>query len=181
MREYRGPSFKERFRTDLLLDTLCVAMLCGCASYSGSDLRPGQSTVQDVRAAMGEPALQWVEPDHSMQLSYPRGPAGFHSFMVYLDPAGRLQRIENVMDPVSFYRISTGMTEQQVLRILGPSVPQWTQYFPARRELIWEWRYCDEFSHFARFDVLFDEERHTVRTSFGWPEYCGLDPCLCGR
>jgi hypothetical protein len=181
MREYCGPSLKERFRTDILLNTLCVAMLCGCTSYSGSGLKPGESTLQDVRAAMGEPALRWVEADHSMQLSYPRGPAGFHSFMVHLDPAGRVQRIENVMDPVSFYRISPGMTEPQVLRILGPSVPQWTQYFPARRELIWEWRYCDEFSHFARFDVLFDGERQAVRTSFGWAEYCSNDPCLCGR
>jgi outer membrane protein assembly factor BamE (lipoprotein component of BamABCDE complex) len=158
-----------------------AAALCGCVSYSGSSLKPGQSTLQDVRATMGEPAMQWAGADHSLQLSYPRGPAGFHSYMVYLDPAGRLQRIQNVMDPASFYRISPGMTEEQVLRILGPSVPSWTSYFAARRELVWEWRYCDEFSKRARFDVLFDGDSHTVRTSYGAAELCNLDPCDCGR
>ena len=169
-------------RSLLLAGAVSTTTLSGCAGYSGSDLIPGRSTLQDVRASMGEPAVQWVAPDHSTQLSYPRGPAGFHSYMVYLDPSGRLQRIENVMDPASFYRIEPGMTEEDVVRILGPSVPAWTQYFAARRELVWEWRYCNEFSQTSRFDVLFDGDRHTVRTSFGTPELCNdLDPCLCGR
>src|ERR1700756_4068639 len=60
VREYRGQSLKERFWSDILLDTLCVAVLCGCASYGASGLKPGRSTLQDVRGAMGEPALQWV-------------------------------------------------------------------------------------------------------------------------
>jgi hypothetical protein len=169
------------FRAAVASSTLCAAALYGCVSYDGRSLKPGESTVQDVRAVMGEPAMQWAEPDHSLQLSYPRGPAGFHSYMVYLDPNGRLQRIENVMDPASFYRISPGMSDRQVLRILGPSVPAWTNYFAARRELVWEWRYCNESSHRARFDVLFDGDSRTVRTSFGRAELCDLDPCLCGR
>src|SRR5258708_6812445 len=129
--------------------------LCGCASYSGSDLRPGQSSLNDVRASMGQPAAQWSSPDGSMQLSYPRGPSGFHSYMVYLDPAGRLQRIENVMDEASFDRISKGMSESDVVRMLGPAVPAWTKSFDARRELVWEWRYCNDWSQAARFDVFF--------------------------
>ena len=108
MSEYRDPGMKR----GLLVAALCAATAYGCASYSGVDLKPGQSTLQDVRATMGEPAMQWVDPDHSMQLSYPRGPAGFHSYMVYLDPAGRLQRIENVMGSASFYRISPGMARR---------------------------------------------------------------------
>jgi hypothetical protein len=160
---------------------LCAAAVVGCASYDGRSLKPGQSTLQDVRATMGEPAMQWTDPDHSTQLSYPRGPAGYHSYMVYLSPAGRLERIQDVMDPDSFYRISPGMTEEQVLRILGPSVPQWTSYFAARRELVWEWRYCNDSSHRARFDVLFDADSHKVRTSFGNDELCELDDCMCGR
>jgi hypothetical protein len=172
----------EALRNGIFLSALCAAALCACASYSGRDLKPGQSTLQDVRDSMGQPALQWIAPDHSMQLSYPRGPAGFHSYMVYLDPSGRLQRIQNVMDSASFYRIEPGMTEDDVLRILGPSVPAWTTLFAARRELVWEWRYCNEFSQTARFDVLFDADRHTVRTSYGTPELCNhIDPCVCGR
>jgi outer membrane protein assembly factor BamE (lipoprotein component of BamABCDE complex) len=181
MRSGRSPGMNRRFRATPGAAALFAALLSGCVSYSGDSLKPGQSTLQDVEAAMGEPAMQWTDPDHSMQLSYPRGPAGFHSYMVYLDPAGHLQRIQNVMDLDSFYRISPGMTEQQVLRILGPSVPQWTNFFAARRELVWEWRYCNEFSQRARFDVLIDADSHKVRTSFGHAELCELDPCLCGR
>jgi hypothetical protein len=182
MRRYRGPGLTRRRAAALLAVALCQAALCGCAGYDGAGLTPGQSTLQDVRAVMGEPAMQWVEPDRSMQLSYPRGPAGFHSYMVWLDAVGRLQRIQNVMDQASFYRIAPGMTEQQVLRILGPSVPAWTSYFPARRERVWEWRYCNEFSQSSRFDVLFDGDSRTVRTSFGATELCNhLDPCFCGR
>jgi hypothetical protein len=159
-----------------------VLTLCGCVSYSGSALRPGQSTLDEVRATMGEPAARWSNPDGSLQLSYPRGPSGFHSYMVYLDAAGRLQRIQNVMDYDSFYRISRGMSESDVVRILGPSVPEWTNYFEARKELVWEWRYCNEFSEAARFDVLFDGDSRTVRTSMSHAEECiQRSPCFCGR
>jgi|SRR5882757_3591357 len=161
---------------------ILIIGLCACASYSGSDLRPGQSSLNDVRASMGEPAAQWSSPDGSMQLSYPRGPSGFHSYMVYLDPAGRLQRIENVMDEASFNRISKGMTESDVVRVLGPAVPAWTKSFDARRELVWEWRYCNDWSQAARFDVFFDRDQGTVRTSMGWPEICGVDlTCYCAH
>ncbi|MBV8211341.1 MAG: hypothetical protein JO133_14895 [Burkholderiaceae bacterium] len=168
-------------RSGFWTSALCLA--AGCASFGdGSSLVPGRSTLADVRTSMGEPAMQWVDADHSVQLSYPRGPAGFQSYMVYVDASGRLVRIQNVMDSSSFYRIERGMTEQDVLRILGPSVPHWTSNFPARRELVWEWRYCDEFNHSARFDVLFDSDTRLVRTSYGHPEMeSQLDPRICAR
>jgi len=165
----------------LFCTLISMATLWGCASYSGNDLKPGQSTLQEVRASMGEPAAQWINPDHSMQLSYPRGPAGYHSFMVYLDAAGRLQRIENVMQEDAFYKVESGMNQSQVTRILGPPVPAWTSYFAARNELVWEWRYCDDWTHAARFDVLFDRDQGTVRSTMGWPEMCGKEDCLCSR
>jgi hypothetical protein len=166
----------------MLTVALPLVALYGCASYSGRNLKPGQATLQDVIATMGEPTMRWIAPDHSIQLSYPRGPAGFHSYMVYLDAGGHLQRIENVMDPASFYRIERGMSEDDVLRILGPPVPAWTQYFAGRRELVWEWRYCNELSQTSRFDVVFDGDHRKVRTSFGAPEPCNdLDPCLCAH
>jgi len=134
-----------------------------------------------VVAAMGEPAAQWTAPDHSMQLSYPRGPAGYHTFMVDLDPVGHLVGIRNVLDRADFDRISRGMAGADVLRILGPPVPAWTGYFPARRELVWEWHYCNQSSEAARFDVLLDGDRHDVRSTMSWVEQCGRAACTCGR
>ena len=43
-----------------------------------------------------------------------------------------------------------------MLCILGPSEPSWTACFKTRDEVVWEWRYCDEWNEAARFDVLFD-------------------------
>lgn len=166
---------------------LCAAMLAGCAGY-GAGLVPRQSTADDVLRTMGLPAQQWTNADGSRQFAYPRGPMGVHTHMVFVDPAGRLQRIDNVLDEEDFARIRPGMTQDEVLRTVGPPWPGWTVYFKARDELVWEWRYCDVWSQYARFDVLFDGTSRLVRSTMSQREsqtgQCG-DPwgggCWCGR
>ena len=164
---------------------LAVLLLAACAAYSGSGLRPGEAGVDDVIRVMGEPAMRWRDPDGSVQLAYPRGPVGFHTFMVRIGPDGKLQRIVNVLDSNGFAQIRPGMTEAQVLRVLGPPYPGWTAYFKARDELVWEWRYCDDLSEAARFNVLFDGATGTVRSSMSLTEaqrgLCGRGRCWCSR
>jgi len=145
-------------------------LLAGCAGYGGADLVAGVAREADVRQAMGVPAMQWTLPGGGRQLAYPRGPAGYETFMVHLDAAGRLERIENVLDMTHFARIQPDMTQAEVLQLLGPSQPQWTAYFKARDELVWEWRYCDSWREAARFDVLFDATKKTVRSTMSWTE-----------
>jgi len=156
--------------------TLAVA---ACASVGS--LVAGQSSVDDVRRILGEPALSWRGPDGSQRLAYPRGPAGFQTLMVDLDATGQLRRVENVLDAAHFADVVPGMDKQQVLRLLGPSQPQWTIYFKARDELAWEWRYCDDWNSAARFDVLFDATREMVRSTLSIRESCNNDNCTCGR
>ena len=62
------------------------------------------------------------------------------------------------------------MEKDRVLCILGPSEPSWTACFKARDEVVWEWRYCDEWNEAARFDVLFDGSKGTVRSSMSQTE-----------
>ncbi len=145
-------------------------LLAGCAGYGGADLVAGVAREADVRQAMGVPAMQWTLPGGGRQLAYPRGPAGYETFMVHLDATGRLERIENVLDMTHFARIQPDMTQEEVLQLLGPSQPQWTAYFKARDELVWEWRYCDSWREAARFDVLFDATKKTVRSTMSWTE-----------
>ena len=157
----------------LVLLALSVA---GCASYAGRGLTPGVATLPEVLATMGAPAMQWREADGRQQLAYPRGPEGVHTFMVHLDTAGKLVRIENVLDERHFARIVPGVsTPEDVLRLLGPSTPQWTAYFMARDERVWEWLFCDSGGYQARFDVLFDGTTNIVRTTFSRPDYRGPD------
>ena len=53
-----------------------VPPLLACASYSGGGLAPGAARLAEVEALIGPPALRWLEADGSVQLAYPRGPAG---------------------------------------------------------------------------------------------------------
>jgi hypothetical protein len=146
-------------------------VFAGCASYGGRGLQPGVDGVAEVVAVMGEPALRWRDPDGSEQLAFPRGPAGVHTFMAHFGPDGRLQRIVNVLDTAQFARLQPGRDDQaSVLRLFGPPVPQWTVYYEARDELVWEWRYCDSWREAARFDVLFDGTKKTVRSTMSWTE-----------
>jgi hypothetical protein len=164
----------------LLAGTL---LLSGCAGYGGSDLKPGTSTLPEVIASMGAPALRWKNPDGSEQLAYPRGPAGTQTFMAYVGPDGRLQRIERVLDADHFARIRAGMSQDEVLRVLGPPGAEWTEYYSRRNELVWSWLSCNDWSLQEFFDVMFDGTTGNVRSTGRHPHLVGPDGIQprCGR
>jgi hypothetical protein len=145
-------------------------LLSACAAYSGYGLRPGVDRAEDIARVMGEPAMRWLDPDGSAQFAYPRGPMGYQTYMVFVGADGKLQSIRNVLTEKDFARVQTGMTKDEVLRILGPSFKGWTSTSLSRNELSWEWRYCDAWSEAARFDVLFDSKKETVRSTFSQTE-----------
>ena len=163
---------------------LCSALLiAGCAGYSGSNLKPGVSTLPEVVASMGEPAMVWKNPDGSEQLAYPRGPAGTQTFMAYVGPDGKLQRIEGVLDMAHFAKIQAGMSKDEVLRVLGPPGPLWTQTYSRSNTLAWSWLFCDSSSLQEFFDVMFDATTGIVRSTEQRPNYegrLGIQP-TCGQ
>lgn len=164
------------------LTTMLAFLLAACASHHENGLALGQSDATEVISRMGEPQMQWSEPDGSRLLAYPGGPRGVHTWMVHIDKEGKLQRVDNAMTPETFRRIEAGMSQEQVLRILGPSQAAWTVYFKARDELAWEWPYCDEWNRLARFDVLFDGTNGTVRSTLSQREPCGpMGDCWCAH
>ena len=169
----------------LWLAIFSMLLLGGCASYSGQGLKPGEDRLENVLHVMGQPAMRWQNADGSVQLAFPRGPMGFHTYMAHIAADGRLQQIEIVMDQKSFARIQVGMTKEEVLYILGPAFPGWTAYFKARDELVWEWRYCDLWNEPARFNVLFDNSKATVRSTLSLTEsqlgLCDDSSCLCSH
>lgn len=165
----------------LRMTLVSLLLLGACASYSGRGLKLGVDRLENVVEVMGQPAMRWQNPDGSEQLAYPRGPMGYHTFMVYIGSDGKLRQIENVLDEKTLSRIQPGMTEEDVLHILGPSYAPWTAYFKARDELAWEWRYCDVWNESSRFNVLFDNTKGIVRKTLSIPESCGLSYCLCAR
>ena len=163
----------------MLTRALVVALsvlLTACASYDGRGLRLGASDTAEVLAVMGSPALRWADADGAQQLAYPRGPAGFHTFMVRIGPDGRLRSIENVLDLPHLAQVAPGMSKEQVLRTLGPPDETLTAYFPARDELAWDWRFIEGFPQPMRMIVLFDATAGTVRSTMYQPEqWAGAD------
>lgn len=158
-RRYQGPM-------KMILALSCALLLAGCAtSYDGRGLTPGGSSLDDVIQVMGAPAMRFAEPDGGQLLAYPRGPAGYHTYMLRTDPSGLLMSRENVLEPKHFARLRQGMTEDEVLRVIGPPWPSWTVYFAARDELVWEWRWCDDWGEPARFYVLFDGTSRKLRST----------------
>jgi hypothetical protein len=147
-----------------------VLLFAGCATYDGRGLLLGHTGVADVENLMGPPAMRWSEADGGEVLVYPRAPQGFHTFFFRTDAAGVFVSKENVLDTRHFAKVQAGMTGEEVLHVLGPPVPQWTSYFKARDELVWEWRYCDDWSEPARFDVLFDGTSGRVRSTLSSTE-----------
>jgi hypothetical protein len=165
-----------------LIALLLALALAACASYNGAGLRPGEAGLDDVITLMGPPAMRWQDPDGSTQLAYPRGPEGIHTFMVRLGGDGRLQSIKNVLDGADFAQIRPGMTQAQVLRILGPPDDSRTSYFRRRDELVWDWRACTYNVNIQRLYVLFDATAGTVRTTMAQDELFGAEgapmPCV---
>ena len=156
-------------------------LVVACASNSGTGPRPEEAQLENVLRNMGNPAIRWQDPDGTQQLAYPRG---IHTFMVYVGPDGKMQRIENVMNMKTYAHILPDMTKDQVLRILGPSLSSASAYFKARDEQVWEWRYCDDWNETARFDILFDGNKEVVRSTMSLTEsqmgLCGNESlCTC--
>ena len=149
---------------------LLGVLLGGCVAVDGAGLQPGTTGVDDVIQVLGVPVMRWAEPEGGETLVYPRGPYGFQTHFVRIDAEGRYSRRENVLASRYFARIQPGMTTEQVVRILGPSVSAWTVYFAARDELVWEWRYCDDWNEPARFNVLFDGTTQRVRSTLAASE-----------
>ncbi|UCV22863.1 hypothetical protein [Ferribacterium limneticum] len=154
----------------ILVVALLTALLGSCAAYDGFGLQAGAARVEDIERVMGQPAVRWNETDGGETLVYPRGPMGYHTFFVRIDARGNVLSRENVLDTRHFARIQAGMTADEVVRTLGPSVAAWTVYFKARDELVWEWRYCDDWNEPARFNVLFAGTSMRVRSTLASPE-----------
>ncbi len=139
-----------------LLGTLASLIgFYGCDSFNLEALKPGISTVQEVRDRLGAPAAEWPNPDGTLTLEYPRGPEGTKCWMLTVTGGGILTGIEQALTEENFARIEKGWTPQQVRRLLGK--PASIVKFPLKPEIVWEWRVASNFpGNHAFFHVHFD-------------------------
>jgi hypothetical protein len=140
-----------------ILAILGVALtLAACAAYDGYSLRPGSSTESEVRGVMGAPVLEFAGADGTRQLVYPRGPLGTQTFMAIVGPDGLLREVTPVLHEATFNRIHPGLTQQEILRMIGP--PGETMHFPRSDTTSWDYRYMDAWGYPAVFSAIFDNK-----------------------
>jgi hypothetical protein len=95
-----------------------TALLAGCAGYAPTDSLIGRSA-EAVSGELGPPTGRHTLPDGSTRLEYARGPFGKHTFMIDLDGAGRVARIEQVLTEPKFESVRPGDARKSVLLLLG--------------------------------------------------------------
>jgi hypothetical protein len=128
----------------------------GCASYDGHTLRPGVSSEAELRGLMGQPAMEFKESDGSRRLMYPRGPLGTQTFAAEVGSDGTVREIRPVLLDGTFNGIRPGMTQDDILRLIGP--PGDTMSFALSRQAAWDYRYVDTWGYTAIFSVAFDDK-----------------------
>lgn len=154
-------------RTSILLLLLSLLAACG-----GQPVRPGESTGEQIVAAWGPPTVRYPEADGGERLLYSSGPMGFTTQVVVTGADGKVRSLHNALTEAEFAKVRAGEdTREDIQRRFGP--PAWTQYFGARNELVWEWRYCDVWTYPARFNVLFDAATGIVRSTMAVREDMG--------
>jgi outer membrane protein assembly factor BamE (lipoprotein component of BamABCDE complex) len=134
-------------------------LVAACAS-DGVGLRPGVAGEQEVRNAMGNPALELRNPDGSRQMVYPSGPFGTRTLMVRLGRDGMFESVQQVLDEDHFYRIQPGLSRDDVLRLIGP--PRQTSDFPRLQQEAWDYRFQDTWGYTAIFSVMFNRDGQVV-------------------
>ena len=117
---------------------MLVALLGACAGYAPGGVGPGQREA-DVARGMGTPTGRYALPGGATRLEYARGPYGRHTYMIDLDAAGRVARVEQVLNEATFLRVNPGMTQSELLLLLGRP----GEVFSVRLKdaQVWNWRY----------------------------------------
>ena len=116
-----------------------AALIAGCASYSGSGLVPGQSTMEDVEAVRGRPTLVREGADGGKTLWYPRLPLGRESFAARIDRDGTLVSLDQRLTAQNIARLRPNQsTADDVLDILGP--PFRVYQYPHMQREAWEYQ-----------------------------------------
>lgn len=140
-----------------------AAALGGCDYAAQKELKPGVSTVDDVRRLMGKPEMIWEEDDGRQVLEFVRGPAGTETYMVDIDAEGRYLGMKNVLVQETFDRVRPGMDRDEVRRMLGK--PGEKERYALKQEEVWSWRFAGDYNRPDMFNVHFGLDGRVRTTS----------------
>jgi hypothetical protein len=92
--------------------------LCACSGYSPRTLAVGQG-MAEVTADIGNPTGRYPLAEGATRLEFARGPYGKHTYMVDLDPQGRVTGWNQVLTEENFNEVRRGQTGNELLLFIG--------------------------------------------------------------
>lgn len=123
---------------NIVLTGLATLLLAGCATLMPAQgLEPGRATAAEVRARMGEPAMRLERPGGGELLYFPHWPWGRATYVAAIGPDGVLRAMEQRLTYPNIHKVSSGMTRDDVRRLLGP--PNEISRLPRQQREVWEY------------------------------------------
>ena len=117
---------------------ICALALAACfVTAQAATVAVGADEPAVVKA-MGKPKARHALPGGASRLVYPRGPAGQGTTMVDLGPDGRVTSVREVLGEKQFAALPAGMTEEELLREIGPPSERQKSRSPTTT---WSYRY----------------------------------------
>ena len=98
-----------------------VLALAGCAATVSSRVTTGM-TEKEVRGIGGKPALEQKLASGETGWDYTLQPSGYFTWRVVFAPDGRVREIRNLTTYENSLKITEGMTETEVVKIMGPTL-----------------------------------------------------------
>lgn len=143
---------------------LAALSLQACDQIAMQELKPGVSSVTEVRDRLGPPGQEWRNDDGTIVLEYSRQPEGTECFMLTIGSDGILRSIDQVLVEANFARIRPGMSSDEVRRILGKPAARHT--YELKRETLWEWHIGQDnpMAEPLYFNVTFDAGGKVIST-----------------
>ncbi len=146
-----------------LISGLRAAFLPAFDGINLGKLKPGVSTLHEVRKIMGAPAMEWQDADGTLTWEYPRTPQGVVNYMIDFGADKLLREVRQTLTGENFSRVRPGMRKDDIRRLLGQ--PAHEVYFSLSKEHVWDWKTRLEAGMDGYFNVHFDEAGYVLRTS----------------
>ncbi len=155
---------------------LPLVLLGACATaFSINNIREGD-TRESVEAHIGAPSAVYTMADGHARLEYHRLSLGLQTYMIDFDALGRVAHVDQVLDENHFLKIQAGMSEGEVLSLIGP--PNGYGHFSRPVEATtWIYRF-ETIQKCIVFQLPFDVHTHRTLEGGSFPPDKSCGPIL---
>jgi hypothetical protein len=157
----------------LFAAALLFAALCACTTaFSIARIRAGE-TRASVEARFGPPSAVHAMADGLPRLEYHGFSLGLRTYMIDLDATGHVARVDQVLDENHLLKMRTGMSEAEVLSLIGPPSEKGHYTHPVEAQT-WIYRF-ETIQKCIVFELPFDVRTHLTLEGGAFPpdKRCG--------